>query len=228
MTSTEQIPSKSSIHQTSHLSLFRSKSTGTMQQVSRRLSSGSACETCRRRKTKCDGGQPCAFCASNRIECIHRPSRRKRSSPKYSSSSKSVSDARYYHQSSTSPSSSSSSSSSSLPSSPPSSSVSPIPHKSVANHHHHHSPALLKQMSCPSLFKKSRQTEMPSMLGKPVPLPIFILTPPQTNEGLYFFFIDQLSCRTFSAVTLAASDNKKPYPVFHLRSDFDRPPVDFN
>ncbi|KAI9312239.1 hypothetical protein BX666DRAFT_866907 [Dichotomocladium elegans] len=44
---------------------------------SRRLSSGSACEVCRRRKTKCDGGQPCGYCASNRIECVHRPTRRK-------------------------------------------------------------------------------------------------------------------------------------------------------
>ncbi|ORZ24725.1 hypothetical protein BCR42DRAFT_387518 [Absidia repens] len=169
-----------------------------MQHVPRRLSSGSACETCRRRKTKCDGGQPCAFCASNRIECIHRPSRRKRSSPKYSSP-KPISDARYYHQSSTSPSSSSS-----LPSSPPSSScsVSPTPSHlpSTMTNYHHQPPALLKQMSCPSLFKKSRRTEMPSML-------------------------DQLSCRTFSAVTLAATDNKKPYPVFRLHSDFDRPPV---
>lgn len=42
------------------------------QQYARRLSSGSACETCRRRKTKCDGGQPCAFCSSNGIQCSHR------------------------------------------------------------------------------------------------------------------------------------------------------------
>ncbi|KAI7890535.1 uncharacterized protein EV154DRAFT_564291 [Mucor mucedo] len=42
------------------------------QQYARRLSSGSACETCRRRKTKCDGGQPCAFCSSNGIKCSHR------------------------------------------------------------------------------------------------------------------------------------------------------------
>lgn len=45
----------------------------------RRLSSGSACETCRRRKTKCDGGNPCAFCASAGIECINNSERRKRS-----------------------------------------------------------------------------------------------------------------------------------------------------
>ncbi|CAO3596297.1 unnamed protein product [Absidia cylindrospora] len=153
MTTTEQLSSSSSNHNTSQLSLFRSKSTGTMQHVPRRLSSGSACETCRRRKTKCDGGQPCAFCASNRIECIHRPSRRKRSSPKYSSP-KPVSDARYYHQSSTSPSSSSS-----LPSSPPSSSssVSPTPSHlpSTMTNYHHHPPALLKQMSCP-LFSRNQ------------------------------------------------------------------------
>ncbi|KAI8073240.1 hypothetical protein BC940DRAFT_290867 [Gongronella butleri] len=49
--------------------------------ASRRLSSGSACETCRRRKTKCDGGSPCAFCAANQIPCVnHFGQRRKRSS----------------------------------------------------------------------------------------------------------------------------------------------------
>ncbi|KAG0168761.1 hypothetical protein DFQ30_004363 [Apophysomyces sp. BC1015] len=45
----------------------------------RRLSSGSACETCRRRKTKCDGSNPCAFCATNGIECVNNSERRKRS-----------------------------------------------------------------------------------------------------------------------------------------------------
>ncbi|RUS15000.1 hypothetical protein BC938DRAFT_477130 [Jimgerdemannia flammicorona] len=45
----------------------------------RRLSSGSACETCRRRKTKCDGGQPCNFCAMNGIECVNNSERRRRS-----------------------------------------------------------------------------------------------------------------------------------------------------
>ncbi|KAI8146439.1 hypothetical protein BJV82DRAFT_665405 [Fennellomyces sp. T-0311] len=44
----------------------------------RRLSSGSACETCRRRKTKCDGGSPCGFCASAGIECVNNSERRKR------------------------------------------------------------------------------------------------------------------------------------------------------
>lgn len=39
--------------------------------TARRLSSGSACETCRRRKTKCDGCNPCGFCASSGIECIN-------------------------------------------------------------------------------------------------------------------------------------------------------------
>lgn len=48
-----------------------------IQHVPRRLSSGSACETCRRRKTKCDGGQPCAYCATNRIQCIHRPTKKR-------------------------------------------------------------------------------------------------------------------------------------------------------
>ncbi|KAI9014469.1 hypothetical protein CLU79DRAFT_766903 [Phycomyces nitens] len=44
----------------------------------RRLSSGSACETCRRRKTKCDGSNPCAFCAANGLECVNNSERRKR------------------------------------------------------------------------------------------------------------------------------------------------------
>ncbi|KAI9344766.1 hypothetical protein BD770DRAFT_447111 [Pilaira anomala] len=37
-----------------------------------RLSSGSACEACRKRKTKCDGGEPCTYCASTGIQCSHR------------------------------------------------------------------------------------------------------------------------------------------------------------
>lgn len=45
-------------------------------QAARRLSSGSACETCRRRKTKCDGGSPCNFCATNNIECVNHSERR--------------------------------------------------------------------------------------------------------------------------------------------------------
>ncbi|KAI8875197.1 hypothetical protein K501DRAFT_234007 [Backusella circina FSU 941] len=47
--------------------------------TARRLSSGSACETCRRRKTKCDGCSPCSFCASSGIECVNNSERRKRS-----------------------------------------------------------------------------------------------------------------------------------------------------
>lgn len=46
--------------------------------TARRLSSGSACETCRRRKTKCDGGSPCGFCASAGVECVNNSERRKR------------------------------------------------------------------------------------------------------------------------------------------------------
>ncbi|KAI9310107.1 hypothetical protein BX666DRAFT_2011545 [Dichotomocladium elegans] len=46
--------------------------------TARRLSSGSACETCRRRKTKCDGGSPCGFCSSTGIECVNNSERRKR------------------------------------------------------------------------------------------------------------------------------------------------------
>ncbi|KAI8071520.1 hypothetical protein BC940DRAFT_293063 [Gongronella butleri] len=45
----------------------------------RRLSSGSACEACRRRKTKCDGGAPCSYCAANQVECVNNAERRKRS-----------------------------------------------------------------------------------------------------------------------------------------------------
>lgn len=49
----------------------------------RRLGSGSACERCRSRKTKCDGGQPCSFCASHGIQCVHRQTKKKRSSYPY-------------------------------------------------------------------------------------------------------------------------------------------------
>ncbi|KAI7868777.1 hypothetical protein BDF14DRAFT_1700833, partial [Spinellus fusiger] len=44
----------------------------------RRLSSGSACETCRRRKTKCDGSSPCGFCSANEIDCVNYSERKKR------------------------------------------------------------------------------------------------------------------------------------------------------
>jgi hypothetical protein len=54
------------------------KNNSTKQLFPHRLSSGSACDTCRRRKTKCDGGSPCAYCANNNMQCIHRPSKRKR------------------------------------------------------------------------------------------------------------------------------------------------------
>ncbi|CAO3641779.1 unnamed protein product [Cunninghamella blakesleeana] len=195
-----------------HLSIYRSKSTGTMHHVPRRLSSGSACETCRRRKTKCDGGQPCAFCSSNNIECIHRPSRRKRSLPKYTTT---LMNHQNNPQSSTSSSSSSPTSSTSpSPSSskialdpstryyrhPWSVSPPPLPNRLFPNttNTEPSSPTLMKQISCPSLFINSKKMEMPSMM-------------------------DQLSCRTFSAVTLAASEHKQAYPIFHLHSDFDHP-----
>ena len=59
--------------------------------TARRLSSGSACETCRRRKTKCDGGSPCGFCSTSGIECINNSERRKRSITSTTSSSSSSS-----------------------------------------------------------------------------------------------------------------------------------------
>lgn len=45
----------------------------------RRLSSGSACEICRKRKTKCDGGSPCGFCLGAGLGCYNNSERRKRS-----------------------------------------------------------------------------------------------------------------------------------------------------
>lgn len=48
----------------------------------KRLSSGSACERCRIRKTKCDGGQPCGFCSSHNKPCIHRQLKKTRKSNK--------------------------------------------------------------------------------------------------------------------------------------------------
>lgn len=164
------------MEQMNHLSIYRSKSTGTMHHVPRRLSSGSACETCRRRKTKCDGGQPCAFCSSNNIECIHRPSRRKRSMPKYTTTT--ITNNINFNSSSSSASSTSLPSSSS--SSPSSSKISldsstryyrhpwsvsppPLPNRSFTTTE---SPTLMKQISCPSLFVNSKKMEMPSMMGK--------------------------------------------------------------
>ncbi|ORZ17774.1 hypothetical protein BCR42DRAFT_373138 [Absidia repens] len=61
--------------------------------TARRLSSGSACETCRRRKTKCDGSNPCAFCAANNLTCINNAERRKRVSISTNSSLLSTSPA---------------------------------------------------------------------------------------------------------------------------------------
>ncbi|EXM04554.1 hypothetical protein NOF04DRAFT_18514 [Fusarium oxysporum II5] len=42
-----------------------------------------ACETCRRRKRKCDGSSPCSSCLKNNIECVYvleRPKRKQRDS----------------------------------------------------------------------------------------------------------------------------------------------------
>ncbi|KAF1801733.1 hypothetical protein FB192DRAFT_1374370 [Mucor lusitanicus] len=59
----------------------------------RRLGSGSACERCRSRKTKCDGGQPCSFCASHGIQCVHRQNKKKRNSYPYATSTTSTTTA---------------------------------------------------------------------------------------------------------------------------------------
>ncbi|OZJ02877.1 hypothetical protein BZG36_03790 [Bifiguratus adelaidae] len=48
---------------------------GSQSAVPRRLSSGSACETCRRRKTKCDGNIPCHFCLTNGLVCVNNSER---------------------------------------------------------------------------------------------------------------------------------------------------------
>ncbi|KAL7762902.1 hypothetical protein ACKLNR_006260 [Fusarium oxysporum f. sp. zingiberi] len=39
---------------------------------------GIACEECRRRKTKCDGEQPCGLCLEFRVECVFEENRSKR------------------------------------------------------------------------------------------------------------------------------------------------------
>ncbi|KAL1928351.1 hypothetical protein VTP01DRAFT_2707 [Rhizomucor pusillus] len=129
----------------------------------RRLSSGSACETCRRRKTKCDGGQPCAYCASNRIECLHRPSKKRSTHQLYK-----VSEFR--------------------------------------------SRGIMKQASCPSFLAARRaSSSSPSssaMIGNATDRPV-------TKEEIPSM-MDQLSCRTFSAVTLAAVDRSPNYPIYPL------------
>lgn len=40
----------------------------------KRLKVPSACGQCRRKKTKCDGEQPCAGCIKSRVECLYAPS----------------------------------------------------------------------------------------------------------------------------------------------------------
>ncbi|KAI9019475.1 hypothetical protein CLU79DRAFT_757316 [Phycomyces nitens] len=67
--------------------IFRSKSATTLSATplaNRRLSSGSACDTCRKRKTKCDGNQPCAFCVCNDKACTHTPNVRRKRAPSVS------------------------------------------------------------------------------------------------------------------------------------------------
>ncbi|KAI8343248.1 hypothetical protein BC941DRAFT_508694 [Chlamydoabsidia padenii] len=104
--------------------------------TARRLSSGSACETCRRRKTKCDGSNPCAFCAANNLKCVNNAERRKRASISVTTSppSSSLSTSPSSSQQVLSPSSSSSSTTTSpLPSTSRSSST--ITSTALTNQH---------------------------------------------------------------------------------------------
>ncbi|KAJ8663572.1 hypothetical protein O0I10_000816 [Lichtheimia ornata] len=168
-----------------------------IQHVPRRLSSGSACETCRRRKTKCDGGQPCAYCATNRIQCIHRPTK-KRSHHHISKQTAvmmgwAADDAalekttRHRHHDSL-----------------PTTTTTTTQHKPI-----------VKQTSCPSLKVMPWSTNIRNISPPATPPPPPAegnITPKEAMPSV----TDQLSCRTFAAVTTAAVDHPLSYPIYPL------------
>ncbi|CDS10540.1 hypothetical protein LRAMOSA11026 [Lichtheimia ramosa] len=228
-------------------SLCKSKSTGSFSShvtPPRRLSSGSACEICRRRKTKCDGGNPCAFCSANRIECVHRATRRKKSSLaisqtnndlyKPSSSKKSsTAAASTSYQLTPSPTASSWTSMDSTPS-PATLSTFPsaVGSTSTANKYNmegYIKSHLSKQTSCPSLIVSTHWSpnpqQHPADPGSTTPVSATaaaaavsaVATNQQDNpysrtKTEMPSMMDQLSCRTFSAVV----DHRTDYPIYPL------------
>ncbi|ORY99140.1 hypothetical protein BCR43DRAFT_513274 [Syncephalastrum racemosum] len=186
--------------------LPRSKSTSTTQSTTpppqhtpQRLSSGSACETCRRRKTKCDGGNPCAFCASNRIECMHRATRRKRSAA-------TLARVRDAPTSTTRPATAAAAAAAVL---------TPVPMEG-------HNP-LSKQVSCPSLILSAPWSPSTASTASTTTDTLrsqqqqHLNQQKQTSlqkEGMPSM-MDQLSCRTFAA-TLEQHRSHSHYPIYPI------------
>ncbi|KAI8137473.1 hypothetical protein BJV82DRAFT_674693 [Fennellomyces sp. T-0311] len=201
--------------------------------VPRRLSSGSACETCRRRKTKCDGGQPCAYCATNRIPCIHRASK-KRSAHHLNNNKQTALMMGW----ATVDNNNNSNATATDDDKQRLQWVEPLTRQverplSAMDVDHHEPKSIMKQASCPSLMvtqwpQQPRGSTSPiKSLSPPSPLsdhhstssdkPMMSSTFADhvTKEGMPSV-MDQLSCRTFSAVTLAAVDRSPSYPIYPL------------
>ncbi|KAG2220810.1 hypothetical protein INT45_004471 [Circinella minor] len=220
--------------------------------VPRRLSSGSACETCRRRKTKCDGGQPCAYCATNRIPCIHRASK-KRSAHHLNSNKQTALMMGW----TTAIDNKTSNSKRNINNNSTGSTIAaefsgerekqrlqwmgPSTRKvkrplSALNADHHEPKSIMKQASCPSLMitqwpRQQRGNTSPIKSFSPLsPLSDHHSTSSDkaatsamsstsadhvTKEAIPSV-MDQLSCRTFSAFTLAAVDQGPSYPIYPL------------
>ncbi|KAI9491753.1 hypothetical protein BDB00DRAFT_873964 [Zychaea mexicana] len=231
---------KSTIHQNSNA-------------VPRRLSSGSACETCRRRKTKCDGGQPCAYCATNRIPCIHRASKKR--SAHHLNNNKQTAVMMGWTTTDNNSGSNNNNYNNSINNSTISTNAAaaaaeeekqrlqrtePLTRKverplSAMDVDDHEPRSIMKQASCPSLMvtqwpQQPRGSTSPiKSLSPPSPLsdhhstssdkvtttssPIFA---DHVTKETMPSVMDQLSCRTFSAVTLAAVDRSPSYPIYPL------------
>ncbi|KAI9244131.1 hypothetical protein BDA99DRAFT_529494 [Phascolomyces articulosus] len=233
--------------------------------VPRRLSSGSACETCRRRKTKCDGGQPCAYCATNRIPCLHRASKKRSAhhlnnnkqtalmmgwtTPMETHSSKSnhVPVSHHLHHTTTTKMTTATAVTTAAAIAAAEEEkqrlqwMEPFTRKverplSAMDMDHHEPKSIMKQASCPSLMvtqwpQQPRGSTSPiKSLSPPSPLSDHHSTSSDkvTTSTMQSTFadhvtketmpsvMDQLSCRTFSAVTLAAVDQSPSYPIYPL------------
>ncbi|KAI7852139.1 hypothetical protein BDC45DRAFT_197352 [Circinella umbellata] len=220
--------------------------------VPRRLSSGSACEACRRRKTKCDGGQPCAYCTTNQIPCIHRASKKKSahhlSSNKQTAlmmgwttpiDNKTSNSKRNINNNSTGPAIAAGFVAEreeqrfQLMGSSTRKVKRPL---SAINADHHEPKSIMKQASCSSLMitqwpQQQRGDISPVKSFSPLsPISDHYSTSSDkaatstmistsadhvTKEAMPSV-MDQLSCRTFSAVTLAAADQRPSYPIYPL------------
>ncbi|KAI8144215.1 hypothetical protein BJV82DRAFT_608733 [Fennellomyces sp. T-0311] len=221
-------------------SLSRSKSTGSSMTYnsanvpSRRLSSGSACEVCRKRKTKCDGGNPCAFCAANGIECVHRATRRKKSSLAIGNTATGLANTTSGIMRDNTSSNSSSSSASTG-----SNNAAAVAVAAAATAHG--APSWVKELEGPGRSNLSKQTSCPSLIvtthWSPTTPPPPSLTPtdsqgymaatsgyPHRSESRRMHrtkeempsMMDQLSCRTFSAAAFV--DHRTNYPIYPLSS----------